>query len=495
MNERPILEMKGISKRFAGIQALDNVDFNAYAGEINILIGENGAGKSTLMRILAGAHTADEGAVLINGVEKKISTPAEAINEEIVMIYQELNLIYEMTVTENMYLGHELLKGGMIDKKKQQETVKKLLEELDFDIDPAAKIEELSAAKRQMVEIAKAIHLNAKVIIMDEPTSSLADNEVQVLFRVMRQLKEKGVCIIFISHRMDEIFEVGDRITILRDGKLVGEWFVKDLTREEVISHMVGRQVTNLFDKEAVPIGEKVLEVKHLSKYGLFEDVSFHVRAGEILGFAGLMGAGRSEVMKSVFGDIPCDEGEIFLDGQAVTIKSPAEAMRLGIGFVPEDRKNLGLNMLDTVGSNLTLTILKEHARSGFIRFAELRTKGKEMVDKLRIKVSGLEQPVATLSGGNQQKVVIGKWLQRKAKVMILDEPTRGVDVGAKAEIHRLIVEMAKSGVAVIVVSSELPEVLGMADRVVVMCEGRASGELTREELSQEAIMRLATAN
>mgnify|MGYP003304034081 CR=1 FL=1 len=495
MNKRPVLEMKGISKRFAGIQALDNVDFNAYAGEINILIGENGAGKSTLMRILAGAHTADEGVVLINGEEKKISTPAEAINEEIVMIYQELNLIYEMTVTENMYLGHELLKGGMIDKRKQQENVKKLLEELDFDIDPTAKIEELSAAKRQMVEIAKAIHLNAKVIIMDEPTSSLADNEVQVLFRVMRQLKEQGVCIIFISHRMDEIFEVGDRITILRDGNLVGEWFVKDLTREDVISHMVGRQVTTLFDKESVPIGKTVLEVKNLSKYGLFEDVSFCVRAGEILGFAGLMGAGRSEVMKSVFGDIPCDEGEIFIDGQAVTIKNPAEAMRLGIGFVPEDRKNLGLNMLDTVGSNLTLTILKEFAKGGFIRFAELKKKGKEMVDKLRIKVSGLEQPVATLSGGNQQKVVIGKWLQRKAKVMILDEPTRGVDVGAKAEIHRLIVEMAKSGVAVIVVSSELPEILGMADRVVVMCEGHASGELSREEMSQEAIMRLATAN
>lgn len=495
MNKRPVLEMKGISKRFAGIQALDNVDFNAYAGEINILIGENGAGKSTLMRILAGAHTADEGVVLINGEEKKISTPAEAINEEIVMIYQELNLIYEMTVTENMYLGHELLKGGMIDKRKQQENVKKLLEELDFDIDPTAKIEELSAAKRQMVEIAKAIHLNAKVIIMDEPTSSLADNEVQVLFRVMRQLKEQGVCIIFISHRMDEIFEVGDRITILRDGSLVGEWFVKDLTREDVISHMVGRQVTTLFDKESVPIGKTVLEVKNLSKYGLFEDVSFCVRAGEILGFAGLMGAGRSEVMKSVFGDIPCDEGEIFIDGQAVTIKNPAEAMRLGIGFVPEDRKNLGLNMLDTVGSNLTLTILKEFAKGGFIRFAELKKKGKEMVDKLRIKVSGLEQPVATLSGGNQQKVVIGKWLQRKAKVMILDEPTRGVDVGAKAEIHRLIVEMAKSGVAVIVVSSELPEILGMADRVVVMCEGHASGELSREEMSQEAIMRLATAN
>lgn len=495
MNKRPVLEMKGISKRFAGIQALDNVDFNAYAGEINILIGENGAGKSTLMRILAGAHTADEGVVLINGEEKKISTPAEAINEEIVMIYQELNLIYEMTVTENMYLGHELLKGGMIDKRKQQENVKKLLEELDFDIDPTAKIEELSAAKRQMVEIAKAIHLNAKVIIMDEPTSSLADNEVQVLFRVMRQLKEQGVCIIFISHRMDEIFEVGDRITILRDGSLVGEWFVKELTREDVISHMVGRQVTTLFDKESVPIGKTVLEVKNLSKYGLFEDVSFCVRAGEILGFAGLMGAGRSEVMKSVFGDIPCDEGEIFIDGQAVTIKNPAEAMRLGIGFVPEDRKNLGLNMLDTVGSNLTLTILKEFAKGGFIRFAELKKKGKEMVDKLRIKVSGLEQPVATLSGGNQQKVVIGKWLQRKAKVMILDEPTRGVDVGAKAEIHRLIVEMAKSGVAVIVVSSELPEILGMADRVVVMCEGHASGELSREEMSQEAIMRLATAN
>lgn len=495
MNKRPVLEMKGISKRFAGIQALDNVDFNAYAGEINILIGENGAGKSTLMRILAGAHTADEGVVLINGEEKKISTPAEAINEEIVMIYQELNLIYEMTVTENMYLGHELLKGGMIDKRKQQENVKRLLEELDFDIDPTAKIEELSAAKRQMVEIAKAIHLNAKVIIMDEPTSSLADNEVQVLFRVMRQLKEQGVCIIFISHRMDEIFEVGDRITILRDGSLVGEWFVKDLTREDVISHMVGRQVTTLFDKESVPIGKTVLEVKNLSKYGLFEDVSFCVRAGEILGFAGLMGAGRSEVMKSVFGDIPCDEGEIFIDGQAVTIKNPAEAMRLGIGFVPEDRKNLGLNMLDTVGSNLTLTILKEFAKGGFIRFAELKKKGKEMVDKLRIKVSGLEQPVATLSGGNQQKVVIGKWLQRKAKVMILDEPTRGVDVGAKAEIHRLIVEMAKSGVAVIVVSSELPEILGMADRVVVMCEGHASGELSREEMSQEAIMRLATAN
>lgn len=495
MNKRPVLEMKGISKRFAGIQALDNVDFNAYAGEINILIGENGAGKSTLMRILAGAHTADDGVVLINGEEKKISTPAEAINEEIVMIYQELNLIYEMTVTENMYLGHELLKGGMIDKRKQQENVKKLLEELDFDIDPTAKIEELSAAKRQMVEIAKAIHLNAKVIIMDEPTSSLADNEVQVLFRVMRQLKKQGVCIIFISHRMDEIFEVGDRITILRDGSLVGEWFIKDLTREDVISHMVGRQVTTLFDKESVPIGKTVLEVKNLSKYGLFEDVSFCVRAGEILGFAGLMGAGRSEVMKSVFGDIPCDEGEIFIDGQAVTIKNPAEAMRLGIGFVPEDRKNLGLNMLDTVGSNLTLTILKEFAKGGFIRFAELKKKGKEMVDKLRIKVSGLEQPVATLSGGNQQKVVIGKWLQRKAKVMILDEPTRGVDVGAKAEIHRLIVEMAKNGVAVIVVSSELPEILGMVDRVVVMCEGHASGELSREEMSQEAIMRLATAN
>ena len=495
MNERPVLEMKGISKRFAGIQALDNVDFNAYAGQINILIGENGAGKSTLMRILAGAHTADEGAVLINGVEKKITTPAEAINEEIVMIYQELNLIYEMTVTENMYLGHELLKGGMIDKRAQQENVKKLLRELDFDIDPAAKIEELSAAKRQMVEIAKAIHLNAKVIIMDEPTSSLADNEVQVLFRVMRQLKEQGVCIIFISHRMDEIFEVGDRITILRDGKLVGEWFVKDLTREDVISHMVGRQVTALFDKEVVPIGKNVLEVKNLSKFGLFENVSFNVRAGEILGFAGLMGAGRSEVMKSVFGDIPCDEGEIVLDGEVVKIKNPADAMRLGIGFVPEDRKNLGLNMLDTVGNNLTLTILKEYAKNGFIRFAELKSKGTEMVNKLRIKVSGLEQPVATLSGGNQQKVVIGKWLQRKAKVMILDEPTRGVDVGAKAEIHRLIVEMAKSGVAVIIVSSELPEVLGMVDRVVVMCEGRVSGELTREEMSQEAIMSLATAN
>lgn len=494
MDNTPILEMKGISKRFSGIQALDHVDYCAYPGKINVLMGENGAGKSTLMRVLAGAHPMDEGEIFINGNKIHITSPTDAINNEIAMIYQELNLIDEMMVYENIFLGHEISRGSFIDKKTQIRETQKLMDELNFDIRPTDKIIELSTAKRQMVEIIKAIHLNARIIIMDEPTSSLAENEVKVLFQIMRRLKDQGVCIIFISHRMEEVLEIGDYITIMRDGKKVGDWPARELTREQIISHMVGREVKDLFEKETVPIGGTVLEVKNLEKKGVFHDISFNVHAGEILGFSGLMGAGRSEVMKAVFGELPYDSGEIFINGEKVTIKNPGEAMEKGIGFVPEDRKNLGLNLLDTVEGNMSVTILNDVSKLSFINFQKMHHFCQDMIDKLRIKTRGLNQGVSTLSGGNQQKVVIGKWLQRKSKIMIMDEPTRGVDVGAKAEIHRLIIEMAREGTAVILVSSELPEIMGMVDRVVVMCEGAITGELMRDEMTQERIMDLATA-
>lgn len=493
MDSNCVLEMREISKRFAGVHALDNVSFFAYDSKVNVLIGENGAGKSTLMKILAGALKKDSGLIKIYGEEVEINRPVDSIKLRIAMIYQELNLVQDMTVAENIFLGREPGSKGFIERKKQIKTTKELLDSLEIDIDPKALVASLSMAKQQLVEIAKALSLDARIIVMDEPTSSLTEHEVTQLFKIIRRLNDEGVTVIYISHRLDEIFEIGDYVTVLRDGIRIGEWPISEIGREELIAQMVGREITQLFPKEKVEIGEEVLRVNSLTKWGKFRDVSFGLKKGEILGISGLVGAGRTEVANAIFGYDPPDKGEVWVNGKHANIKNPVDAIKLRVGFVPEDRKKLGLNLISTVGRNISITIMDKITLLGFIKFQVESSLCNRMVDKLSIKTPSLNQLAKNLSGGNQQKIVLAKWIAREVDVLILDEPTRGVDVGAKSEIHKLIVELAKQGVGIILISSELPEVIGMADRVIVMHEGVVTAILNASEATQERIMMHAT--
>lgn len=488
----PFLQMKGITKQFPGVLALNQVDLSVYPGRVLALVGENGAGKSTLMKVLSGVHKRDAGEILIEGKSVEIDSPLASRQMGISIIFQELSVLNNMDVAENIFVGREKKKNGFVDKKAQHQEARALLDRVGLNIDTHTMTHRLSTAQKQMVEVAKALSYNSKLIIMDEPTSSLTDTETAMLMKIIRRLRDEGVAIVFISHRMNEIFEISDEIAVMRDGEMVQHMITGEVDEQQVIAAMVGRDVNDIFHKEEAPIGDVVLEVKKLSTRNFLKDISFNVRAGEIVGFAGLVGAGRSEVMRALFAVDPRESGEIFINGKPVEIKSTVDALRAGMGFVPEDRKEQGLILKQTIRANASLAALDSVADGWFINRKKEKGLSDEYVSKLKVKTPSIEQLIMNLSGGNQQKVVIAKWMATHPKVLILDEPTRGIDVGAKKEIHTLMSELAKQGVAIIMISSELPEVLGMADRIYVMHDGRIKGEIDRAEASQEAIMKMA---
>ena len=490
----PILEMRGITKRFPGVLALDHVDLTVYPGQVLALVGENGAGKSTLMKVLSGVHQMDEGEILMEGKPVKIENPLASQLMGISIIYQELSVLDNMNIAENIFLGREKRSSRVfVDKKTMHAEARKLLDEVGLDVDTHTMAGELSTAQKQMIEVAKALSFNSKIIIMDEPTSSLTETETEILFSIIRKLRDKGVAIVFISHKLAEIFAITDEVAILRDGVSAGRMTTLGCTENDIIKAMVGRDVDDLYPKQAATIGDVVLEVKNLSTKDFLKDINFKIHAGEILGFAGLVGAGRSEVMRAVFGIDPKQTGEIYIKGKKVEIKSPRDAMLQGMGFVPEDRKLQGLVLGMSVGKNTTLAALKSVANNaGFINHKQEKEMADKFVKALEVKTPSNDQLVKNLSGGNQQKVVIAKWLANNPDILILDEPTRGIDVGAKKEIHQLMSDLANQGVAIIMISSELPEVLGMSDRVVVMHEGHIKGELDRTEADQVSIMKMA---
>ena len=488
----PFLEMKGITKQFPGVLALNKVDLSIYPGSVLALVGENGAGKSTLMKVLSGVHKRDAGEILLEGKSVEIADPLASRQMGISIIYQELSVLNNMDIAENIFVGRERKKNGFVDKKAQHAEAKALLARVGLNIDTRTKTGKLSTAQKQMVEVAKALSFNSKLIIMDEPTSSLTETETAMLMDIIRKLRSEGVAIVFISHRMNEIFEISDEIAVMRDGEMVKHMITSEVSEAEVIAAMVGRDVQDIFVKEEAPIGDIALEVKNLSTRNFLKDITFNVRTGEIVGFAGLVGAGRSEVMRAVFGIDPRESGEIYVHGQKVEIATTVDALRAGLGFVPEDRKEQGLILKMTVRQNTSIAALGSVANGWFIDRKAENALSDEYVAKLRVKTPSNEQKVLNLSGGNQQKVVIAKWMATHPKVLILDEPTRGIDVGAKKEIHALMSELAKQGVAIIMISSELPEVLGMSDRIYVMHDGRIKGEIDRANASQEAIMKMA---
>jgi len=494
----PLLQMVQISKTFPGVQALKDVDLMVNRGEILALVGENGAGKSTLMRILNGVFLPDDGAggIVWDGQPVTIHSPHDAQKLGISMIHQELALIPYLDVGKNIYLGREPdgVLPGMINYRQLYVQSRQQLERLGLAIDPRTQVNHLPLAQQQMVEVAKALSLDARLLVMDEPTSSLTDREVVTLFDQMRRLREQGVSIIFISHRMEEIFEIADRVTVLRDGELVGSEPIASLREEQIIRMMVGREVTDMYERrEREGGGEPVLEVSNLTSHGVVEDVSFKLYRGEILGLAGLVGAGRTELAEVLFGARPIHAGTIRLDGQEVHIRRPSQAIQHGIGFVPEDRKAQGLFLRMGVNINVVMALLSRLTNLGLIASDRVESLSGDLVERLDIRTPSLTQRVRNLSGGNQQKVVIAKWLTLEPKILILDEPTRGIDVGAKAEIHRLINGLAERGVSMLMISSELPEVLGVSDRVLVMHEGRLTGEFDPRQATQDDIMSAAT--
>ncbi|MGO4336587.1 sugar ABC transporter ATP-binding protein [Labrys sp. KB_33_2] len=489
-----LIEVEGVRKGFPGVLALDNVSFKLRPGTVHALMGENGAGKSTLMKIIAGVYQTDAGTMKLRGQEVRFSGPLDALENGVAMIHQELNLMQYMTVAENVWIRREpLTRLGFVDHAELNRRTSKLFEQLKIKIDPAAEVGTLSVANRQMVEIAKAISYNSDVLIMDEPTSALTETEVSHLFEIIHDLKAAGKGIVYITHKMNELFEISDEVSIFRDGKYIGTDLAENLTRDEIIRRMVGREITQMFPKETVPIGEVVLSVKNLTLQGVFSDVSFDLRAGEILGFAGLVGAGRSNVAETLFGVTPATSGTIAINGKQVSIGSPSVAMRNGMAFLTEDRKDTGCFLILDILENMQMAVLTQrYVKAGFVASSEVVPACSEMSSTLRVKTPNMHERIENLSGGNQQKVLIGRWLLTKPRILILDEPTRGIDVGAKAEIHRLISKLAGEGVAVIMISSELPEVLGMSDRVVVMHAGHVTGILDRSEADQVRIMELA---
>jgi ribose transport system ATP-binding protein len=487
--------MRHISKQYPGVRALDDVSLTVRKGEVHALLGENGAGKSTLMKILAGAQPRDGGDILINGQPVTIDSPQKAMELGISIIYQEFNLVPYLSAGENIFLGREPRAAlpGFVDFKTLYSEAQKVIDRLGVRLDARTPVNRLSVAQQQMVEIAKATSRKSQIIVMDEPSATLTEHELQSLFALIRQLKAEGVSLVYISHRLEEVFEVCDRATILRDGHWIATEDVKDLNRETIIRLMVGRELKEAIPKVSVEPGPPALAVKHLNRAGVLHDLSFTVRKGEILGIAGLVGAGRTETARALFGADPIDSGTIELFGEPVKIRSPQDAIRHGIGLVTEDRKQQGLVLGMAVRENNTLAHLDALSTLGFIRRREERQVAEKYRADLGIKTPTIEQTVQNLSGGNQQKLVLAKWLFTGSKVLIFDEPTRGIDVGAKSEIYKLMNELAAQGVAIIMISSELPEVLGMSDRILVMHEGRIAGELSRAEATQEKIMHLAT--
>jgi inositol transport system ATP-binding protein len=492
----PLLEVEGVLKVFPGVVALDNVEFKLYAGTVHALMGENGAGKSTLMKIIAGIYVPDEGKLKVKGRPLTLHGPLDALNNGIAMIHQELNL---MTVAENIWIRREPLhmkvgRFGFVDHGELNRRTHALFGRLAIDIDPEAEVRSLSIANRQMVEIAKAVSFDSDVLIMDEPTSALTETEVEHLFRIIRQLREQGKGIVYITHKMNELFQIADEVSVFRDGRYIATKKASEVTRDDIIQMMVGREITQMFPKETVPIGDVVLSVKDLAVRGVFQGMTFDVRAGEILGLAGLVGSGRSNVAEALFGVVPATSGEIRIDGKPVVIDSPAKALAKGMAFLTEDRKETGCFLLLDVLANMGVAVLSQrYVKYGLVQRGELERDCEEMSRKLRVKTPGMDEAIQNLSGGNQQKALIGRWLLTRPKILILDEPTRGIDVGAKAEIHRLVSQLAGQGVAVLMISSEMPEVLGMSDRVMVMHEGRMTGIVDRKDADQVRIMELAS--
>ena len=489
-----ILEAEGISKQFPGVKALNKVGIKIKPGSVHALMGENGAGKSTLMKCLIGIYHPDEGSIKVRGETVTFEDTLDALHAGIAMIHQELNLVPHMTVAENIWLGREPVHYGLVNHDLLNSKTRDLLQHLNIKLKPNMMVGELNIASQQMVEIAKAVSYDADVLIMDEPTSALTEGEVFHLFAIIKELKEQGKGIIYISHKMDEIFEITDEVSIFRDGMFVATDKTENLTKQSLITMMVGRELTHMFPKFNNNIGEEVLRVSALRRDGLFRDISFSVKRGEILGVAGLVGAGRSEVMESLFGMHPADSGDIFIEGLPVNIDSPSKAIEQGLAFLTEDRKKSGLFLVLSVVENMSIVNLSEYInKKGFVSHGQMAQDCMDQIKKLNIKTPTMDQIINNLSGGNQQKVLIARWLLAQPKILILDEPTRGIDVGAKSEIYRLISELANRGVAIILVSSELPEILGMSDRVMVMHGGHITGILDKQDASQERIMALAS--
>jgi len=488
------IKMTGINKSFGSNQVLKDAGFELTDGEVHALMGENGAGKSTLMKILTGVYTRDDGTVLVDGEEVVYKSPQEAEKAGIVFIYQEINALFDLTVEENMFMGKEITnKFGICDKKAMREKAKEVMDKVGVSIPVDAVMSDLSVGQQQMIEICKALMVDAKVIIMDEPTAALTESETEGLFKVINSLRKKGVSIVYISHRMEEIFALCDRITILRDGQYIDTKAIKDLTMDDVVQMMIGREIGERFPKRDSKIGAEVLKVEGLTSGKLFHDVNFSVNAGEVLGVAGLMGAGRTEIMQAIFGNFKKDSGKIYIDGEEVTIKNPRQAIAAGIGFVTEDRKTEGLLLEKSIAENIEIANLGKVSKGGVLKKEKQDEIVNQGIEEFRVKCFGPWHECNNLSGGNQQKVVLAKWVYTDPKILILDEPTRGVDIGAKKEIYDVINKMAAKGVAVIMVSSELPEVLGMSDRIMVIREGEVRGILDGKDADQAKIMTLAT--
>ena len=491
----PVLEMLGIRKSFPPVRVLDDVSLTVLPGQVHALMGENGAGKSTLMKILAGAFPADAGEMRLDGRPITVSSPQQAIDLGISIIYQELNLVPHLSVAENVFLGRFPRRlPGWVDAAKMRRDAQALMDDLGMPLDVRTLVGTLSVAQRQMVEIAKATSRKSRIIAMDEPSATLTDHELENLWRLIGRLKAQGIGIVYISHRMDEVFQIADAVTVLRDGRAVGTSPIDGISRDEVLRLMVGRDLDETYPKEHAPVGAPVLEVRGLSRRGVLEDISFTVNAGEVVALAGLVGAGRTEIARCLFGADRPTAGQILVSGKPYAPKSPGAAIKAGIGFVTEDRKEQGVVLPMTVRENTSLASLGTFARGGFVRAGAERAAAQASVERLRVRTPSTEQRVGNLSGGNQQKVVLAKWLQTPLKLLILDEPTRGIDVGAKREIYGIMNELARQGVAILMISSELPEVLGMADRIVVIRDGRVAGELGRAEATSESVGRLALA-
>jgi D-xylose transport system ATP-binding protein len=501
---KPILEMRSITKEFPGVKALDGVTFDLFAGEFHSLVGENGAGKSTLMKVLSGVYPIGTygGDIVIDSQIRQFKTIRDSEHAGVAIIFQELSLVKELTVGENIFLGREPSKFGVINWSELYQKAAKLLQDLHLPIDPRTPVGNLGIGQQQLVEIAKALSQSAKILVLDEPTAALTESEVKTLFTILRNLKARGVGMIYISHKLDEVFEMSDRITVLRDGKTIGTHHAADLTKDKVIALMVGREVGDIFPKTAHEFGETALEVRNLTAFDpdnpnkkLVDNISFSVRKGEVLGISGLMGAGRSELLMSIFGAWQGKSaGEILVEGRRISVNSPSDAIKNGIGFVTEDRKRFGLLLEQTILDNMTLAGLKKISGAFLTHRSRETVAAKQSMQSLKVKANSPVTIAGTLSGGNQQKVVLGKWLLTNPKVLFLDEPTRGIDVGAKQEIYSEINKLAKEGLAIVMVSSELPEVLGLSDRVLVLHEGKLTGEFTKSEATPEKVMAAATA-
>lgn len=492
MADNILLRMKNISKSFPGVKALDKVNLELRAGEVHALLGENGAGKSTLIKVLGGIYSLDEGEIEIEGKKVSIESVHDASRNNISIIHQELVLVPYMTVAENIYLGRESGKGFTVNISKMEKDAQKILDDLGMDIDARELVMNLPIAKQQMVEITKAVSVNAKILVMDEPTSSISDREVENLFNIMRDLTKKGVGIIYISHKMSELEEICDRVTVMRDGEYVGTKVVKETNKDELIAMMVGRTLTNYYVRDFLPAEEVILKVENLKDGDKVENVSFELRKGEIIGFAGLVGAGRSEAMQAIFGLSKDVSGDIYIEGKKVSIKEPKDAIKNGLALVPESRKEQGLYLLQDVKYNTTIEVLDDFIKNLKVDSKKEVEITQKYIDMMATKTPSQEQIISNLSGGNQQKVMIGRWLATNPKILILDEPTRGIDVGAKSEIYKIMNDLVKKGVSIIMISSELPEIINMSDRVYVMGAGTIRGCINHEEISQESIMALA---